>query len=46
MGTIEIVQRYAHLALGHMAAYANAVKFWSISRTNEKRHPEGVALCA
>jgi hypothetical protein len=27
--TLEIVQKYAHLAPSHIAAHANTVKFWS-----------------
>lgn len=34
--TIQMVQKYAHLAPSHMATHANAVKFWSISDEQEK----------
>lgn len=34
--TIEMVQKYAHLAQSHVAAHANAVKFWSSSPGQEK----------
>jgi len=34
--TIEMVQKYAHLAPSHIAAHANTVKFWSISDGQEK----------
>lgn len=34
--TIEMVQKYAHLAPSHMAAHADTVKFWSSSSAQEK----------
>jgi hypothetical protein len=34
--TIEMVQKYAHLAPSHMAAHAETVKFWSSSSEQEK----------
>jgi integrase len=34
--SIEMVQKYAHLAPSHVAVHANAVKFWSSSREKEK----------
>lgn len=34
--SIEMVQKYAHLAPSHVAAHANAVKFWSSSNQQEK----------
>jgi len=34
--SIEMVQKYAHLAPSHVAAHANAVQFWSSSNQQEK----------
>lgn len=34
--TIQMVQKYAHLAPSHIAAHANTVNFWSISGDQEK----------
>lgn len=34
--TIEMVQKYAHLAPSHVAAHANTVKFWSSPDRKEK----------
>lgn len=34
--TIQMVQKYAHLAPSHMASHANTVNFWSISAEKEK----------
>jgi beta-glucosidase/6-phospho-beta-glucosidase/beta-galactosidase len=33
--TLEMVQKYAHLAPSHVASHANTVKFWS--RLGEER---------
>jgi len=34
--TIEMVQKYAHLATSHVAAHANTVKFWSSTVAEKK----------
>jgi integrase len=34
--TLEMVQKYAHLAPSHIAAHANTVKFWSMLSGEEK----------
>ncbi|CAJ0718252.1 Tyrosine recombinase XerC [Ralstonia thomasii] len=41
--TIEMVQKYAHLAPSHVAAHANTVKFWSSSERKEKTPLEEAA---
>jgi hypothetical protein len=35
--TIEMVQKYAHLAPSHLAEHAGAVKFWSILGIRKKK---------
>jgi integrase len=37
--TIEMVQKYAHLAPSHLAAHAGTVKFWSISAVQKEKTP-------
>jgi hypothetical protein len=44
--TIEMVQRYAHLAPSHIAAHAGTVKFWSKSQAQSETPPTTVALSA
>jgi len=44
--TIEMVQKYAHLAPSHVAAHASAVKFWSKSGSKEKAPVARPALSA
>ncbi|MBM5643591.1 tyrosine-type recombinase/integrase [Burkholderia pseudomallei] len=41
--TIEMVQKYAHLAPSHVAAHANTVKFWPSSERKEKTPLEEAA---
>jgi integrase len=44
--TIEMVQKYAHLAPSHLAAHSGTVKFWSISTPENETPPERAALVA
>lgn len=44
--TIEMVQKYAHMAPTHLSDYANAVMFWSPSQPEKKTPPCRVALSA
>jgi len=44
--TIEMVQKYAHLAPSHLAAHANAVKILTKLDEEEKTPPERAALVA
>jgi integrase len=37
--TIEMVQKYAHLAPSHLADHAGTVKFWSISGEHKEKTP-------
>ncbi|SEA66115.1 tyrosine-type recombinase/integrase [Paraburkholderia sartisoli] len=37
--TIEMVQKYAHLAPSHLAEHAGTVKFWSIMGTQKEKTP-------
>ncbi|OZI62154.1 tyrosine-type recombinase/integrase [Bordetella genomosp. 11] len=41
--TLEMVQKYAHLAPSHLAHHAQAVNFWSISTEEEKTQPARAA---
>lgn len=46
METVEMVKKYAHLDLGHLSEYANAVTFWAQSEPKTKTPPAKVALTA
>lgn len=37
-GTIEMVQKYAHLAPSHLAAHASTVTFWSQAQEEAKEN--------
>lgn len=44
--TVEMVQKYAHLATSHLAHHANVVSFWAEGSQEEKTPPCKVALSA
>ncbi|MFC3336936.1 site-specific integrase [Paracandidimonas soli] len=44
--TIEMVQKYAHLAPSHIAAHAGTVNFWSIPESEKETPPDKEALVA
>ncbi|VVE42925.1 integrase [Pandoraea morbifera] len=37
--TVEMVQKYAHLAPSHLAAHAGTVKFWSSTGEQKEKMP-------
>lgn len=44
--TVEMVQKYAHLAPSHLAQHANVVTFWAHDAVKEKAAPGNERLIA